>query len=224
MREGDQGGGVGRRLPGVCRGGRLHRRALRSVPTGRRPADRVVAPHGSPVLAVAASAEPVAWVGSFRSVTYHELYVGGRCTTRWRGRLRFTVDDAGRDRRLRSRASVRQAGVRLPHRADPDATHRASRSRAASVARPDRPDAVPDVRRPGQRPDFGGFGAFLPVKVALPLHGGCRGRARDVGVARRRAGTRRLLLVDRVPARRRVGLSPPPDGVVVTTGRDPTRA
>ena len=38
---------------------------------------------------------PVTWVGSIRSVTFHDLYVGGRCTTRWRGNLRFTVDTAG---------------------------------------------------------------------------------------------------------------------------------
>ena len=51
---------------------------------------------GPPISPSPSSApEPVAWVGSFRSFTYHDLYVGGRCTTRWRGRLRFRVDPAG---------------------------------------------------------------------------------------------------------------------------------
>ena len=39
--------------------------------------------------------QPVVWAGSMKSVTYHELYVGGRCTTRWRGNIRFTVNDQG---------------------------------------------------------------------------------------------------------------------------------
>ena len=31
-----------------------------------------------------------------RTYSYHQLYVGGRCTTRWRGLLAFTVDDRGK--------------------------------------------------------------------------------------------------------------------------------
>ena len=42
------------------------------------------------------AADPVQWVGSLQSFTYHQLYVGGRCTTRWRGSLRFTVENSGR--------------------------------------------------------------------------------------------------------------------------------
>jgi hypothetical protein len=38
---------------------------------------------------------PVTWVGSIRSVTFYDLYVGGRCTTRWRGNLRFTAETSG---------------------------------------------------------------------------------------------------------------------------------
>lgn len=38
---------------------------------------------------------PERWAATLRSVTYHQLYVGGRCTTSWRGNLRFTVFDTG---------------------------------------------------------------------------------------------------------------------------------
>ena len=53
-------------------------------PTGSSLASASTSPSGPPA--------PERWVGSFRSSTYHQLYVGGRCTTRWRGDLRFTVD------------------------------------------------------------------------------------------------------------------------------------
>src|SRR6266849_10255327 len=39
---------------------------------------------------------PERWTGQVRSVSYHQLYVGGRCPSRWHGSLHFTVSDAGR--------------------------------------------------------------------------------------------------------------------------------
>lgn len=114
---------------------------------------------------------PLVWAGSLRSVTYHELYVGGRCTTRWRGNLRFTVDAAGRI----------------------DGTGAARLFGSLSC---DFPIAQTQVRRfglvisgrilegkmtirleqtsidPTNGHDFGGFGAILPVRVRLATHDG----------------------------------------------------
>jgi hypothetical protein len=41
------------------------------------------------------SAGSPAWTGVIRSTTYHDLYVGGRCTTRWVTRLTFDLVDGG---------------------------------------------------------------------------------------------------------------------------------
>jgi hypothetical protein len=35
------------------------------------------------------------WKGTIASVTFHQLHVGGRCSTSWRGSMRLTADDAG---------------------------------------------------------------------------------------------------------------------------------
>src|SRR5687768_5721708 len=40
--------------------------------------------------------EPERWRATLRSFTFHELYVGGRCVSRWSGVLRFTIDPDGR--------------------------------------------------------------------------------------------------------------------------------
>ncbi len=62
-------------------------------------------PTVSPTPSPTPAPRPVVWAGTLRSVTYHDLYVGGRCTTRWRGNLRFTADPCREDRRDRSRAA-----------------------------------------------------------------------------------------------------------------------
>ena len=36
------------------------------------------------------------WSGTIRSVSYHDLYVGGRCTTRWVTKISFEALDNGR--------------------------------------------------------------------------------------------------------------------------------
>ncbi len=41
------------------------------------------------------SADPT-WTGVIRSKTYHDLYVGGRCTTRWVTRVTLALHDGGR--------------------------------------------------------------------------------------------------------------------------------
>ena len=110
--------------------------------------------------------QPVMWAGTLKSVTFHELYVGGRCTTRWRGTLRFTVNDLG----------------------EIDGT---GRTRLLGKLRCDFPIAQTQVRRfelavrgrileggmalrlsqesidPTNGRDFGGFGAFLPFRTLL---------------------------------------------------------
>ena len=99
-------------------------------------------------------------------MTYHELYVGGRCTTRWRGILRFTANDAG----------------------EIDGT---GQMRLLGTLRCDFPIAQTQVRRfelavhgrilpggmalrlaqssidPTNGRDFGAFGAFLPFRTLL---------------------------------------------------------
>jgi hypothetical protein len=48
------------------------------------------APTGGP------AADDPTWTGVIRSNTYHDLYVGGRCSTRWVTRLTFDLLDGGR--------------------------------------------------------------------------------------------------------------------------------
>ena len=125
--------------------------------------------------------QPVVWTGSMKSVTYHELYVGGRCTTRWGGNLRFTVNGQG----------------------EIDGT---GRMRLLGKLRCDFPIAQTQVRRfelsvhgrilnggmalrlaqlsidPTNGRDFGGFGAFLPFRTLLAT----RDDAVDMTIDRRR--------------------------------------
>jgi hypothetical protein len=117
------------------------------------------------------SAEPVAWVGGLRSFTYHDLYVGGRCTTRWRGNLRFTEDDAG--------TIAGTGAVRLYGKLDCDFPIAQEQLRRMGLAVTGH---VHDGRLtmilsqtsidPSNGHDFGGFGAFMPVKVVLPVRSG----------------------------------------------------
>ena len=120
---------------------------------------------GSPA-SPSTSPQPVVWAGNVKSVTYHELYVGGRCTTRWRGNLRFTADVQG---------EIDGSG----------------QMRLLGTLRCDFPIAQTQVRRfelavrgrildggmalrlaqlsidPTNGRDFGGFGAFLPFRTLL---------------------------------------------------------
>ena len=41
------------------------------------------------------SPQAALWEGTIASATFHQLHVGGRCSTSWRGSIRVTVDDAG---------------------------------------------------------------------------------------------------------------------------------
>jgi hypothetical protein len=138
------------------------------------------APSGSPT-SPSPPPGPVAWVGSFRSFTYHDLYVGGRCTTRWRGRLRLRVDDAG--------GIAGSGGAHLFGKLECDFPIEQTQTRRIGLAvtggiRDD--TIVLTLSQTSVAPinghDFGGFAAFLPVKVALPLHGD----AADGRVTRRR--------------------------------------
>lgn len=112
---------------------------------------------------------PVTWVGSIRSFTFHDLYVGGRCVTRWRGNLRFTVDTAGKitgtgTARLYGKlvcdfpiaqTQVRRVGIVVSGRILEGGM--ALRLSQASID-------------PTNGHDFGGFGAFLPVRMLLATH------------------------------------------------------
>jgi hypothetical protein len=127
------------------------------------------------------SPEPVKWVGTLRSVTYHELYVGGRCTTRWRGNLRFTVDAAGRitgagaarlDGKLAcdfpiAQTQVRRFGLEVSGRV----LERGVTLRLAQAS-----------IDPTNGRDFGAFGVFLPVRMLLAT----RDDAVDERIDRRR--------------------------------------
>jgi hypothetical protein len=117
------------------------------------------------------SPAPDEWVGTIRSFTYHQLYVGGRCTTRWRGNLRFSVDDSGAvagtgAARLLGRLAcdfpiaqvqVRRVGLEL--------TGRLQGGRIAL-------HLAQTAIRPAGGHDFGGFGAFLPVRISLAVRDG----------------------------------------------------
>ena len=128
--------------------------------------DRPTGSSGPATPSPSSSPQPVVWAGSMKSVTYHELYVGGRCTTRWGGTLRFTANDQG-------------------------ATEGTGRMRLLGKLRCDFPIAQTQVRRfelrvhgrileggmalrlaqvsidPTNGRDFGAFGAFLPFHTLL---------------------------------------------------------
>ena len=126
------------------------------------------------------SAGPVVWAGTLRSMTFHELYVGGRCTTRWRGTLRFTVDGDGRfsgtgaahlDGKLDcdfpiAQTQIREFGLTVNGRILDGGM--ALRLSQASID-------------PTNGRDFGAFGAFLPVRMLLPTEQGVVGIRIDRG-------------------------------------------
>jgi hypothetical protein len=127
------------------------------------------------------SPEPVAWVGSVRSFTYHDLYVGGRCTSRWHGNLRFTVDAAGR--------IVGTGAARLFGALECDFPIAQTQARRLGLGITGRIRGgrmtlllTQTSIRPTNGHDYGAFGAFLPVKIELRL----RNDAADGRVVRRR--------------------------------------
>jgi hypothetical protein len=115
--------------------------------------------------------EPLVWAGPFRSVTYHDLYVGGRCTTRWRGNLRFVVDDAGKisgtgsarlDGTLECDFPIAQTQVRRFGLTVSGRILDGGMGITLSQASID----------PTNGHDFGAFGGFLPIKMLLATHHG----------------------------------------------------
>ena len=115
--------------------------------------------------------EPAMWVGSLRSVTYHELYVGGRCTTRWRGNLRFTADTDG--------TITGTGNARLFGQLECDFPIAQTQVRRFGIA------IVGRILEGGMRirllqtsidptngRDFGAFGPILPIRMLLATHDG----------------------------------------------------
>jgi hypothetical protein len=135
-------------------------------------------PGASPVAtgtpSPAPSPGPVLWAGTLRSVTYHELYVGGRCTTQWLGNLRFTVDSAGKitgtgNARLDGKlvcdfpieqTQVRRFGITVVGKI----------LEGGMVLRLSQASLDPTNGH-----DFGAFGAFLPIGMLLVTHDGTVG-------------------------------------------------
>lgn len=131
-------------------------------------------PGASPTGSVSATPSPspapvlVKWVGSLRSFTYHQLYVGGRCTTRWRGYLRFTVADSGR---IEGSGAAHLSG---PLMCDFPIAQVQVRRVALNLS-----GRVLDGRltlhlvqaaiSPSSGHDFGAFDAFLPVRITLTV-------------------------------------------------------
>ncbi len=113
--------------------------------------------------------QPVTWVGTIRSVTFHDLYVGGRCTTRWHGNVRFVVDLAG--------GIAGTGNTRLFGRLDCDFPIAQTQVRRFGIAISGRileggmairlAQALID---PTNGHDFGAFGAFLPIRMLLATH------------------------------------------------------
>jgi len=131
----------------------------------------VAAPTGSATSTPSVVPSPAMWVGTIRSFTYHQLYVGGRCTTRWRGTLRFTVDDAGAVEGMGAATLFGTLACDFPiaqvqlRRIGLDITGRLRDARLtmrleqASIS-------------PSGGHDFGGFAAFLPLRITLAVRDG----------------------------------------------------
>lgn len=131
-------------------------------------------PGASPTGSVSVTPSPsptsvsVKWVGRLRSSTYHQLYVGGRCTTRWRGSLHFTVADSGA---VEGRGS---AHLSSPLECDfPIAQVQVRRVALALTGRVRAGRLTLHLAEtaisPSSGHDFGGFEAFLPVRIAFTV-------------------------------------------------------
>ena len=195
----------------ACAGvGRVHRRAHRPVPAGRRPAGRDRSPPGATPRRPPRR-EPVVWAGSSgASRTTTCTWAGGAprggagiSGSPWMTRARSTA---------RADAVDRQAAVRLPHRADAGRALRARGSRAD----PGRRDRRLRLSQSSHRPDrtartSAGSAPSCPFRHAA----GDDGDAVDMthrSSPRRRAGPRRS--ISRVqrpcrPSRRSVDVIPP---------------
>lgn len=53
------------------------------------------------------SVQPAVWKGTIASATFHQLHVGGRCSTSWKGSMIMGIDQAGV---VDGRATLRRAG------------------------------------------------------------------------------------------------------------------
>jgi len=133
--------------------------------------DRPLAAPGATVAPAPSPApRPARWVATFRSSTYHQLYYGGRCTTNWRGSLRFNVFDTGVVEgkgvivlagRLECDFPIAQVQAR---RLTVDVVGRV-RGRRATL-RLTSGSISPDGSR-----DYGGLFAMLPVRFEMRLSG-----------------------------------------------------
>ncbi len=111
---------------------------------------------------------PVKWAGSLQSSTYHQLYVGGRCTTRWRGSLRFTVAGSGK---VEGKGAATLAG-----HLECDFPIAQVQVRRVTLAISGRVregrltlHLTQTAISPSSGHDFGGFVAFLPVRITLTV-------------------------------------------------------
>ena len=67
-------------------------------------------PSSVPVITLTSTSptpQPAIWKGRLTSTTYHQLYVGGRCTTDWSGTIVVSIDDAGS---VKGAARLRRVG------------------------------------------------------------------------------------------------------------------
>jgi hypothetical protein len=113
---------------------------------------------------------PEVWTGTFRSTSYHQLYVGGRCTTRWQGTFHFTVSDTGKLTgqghahilgKLVCDFPIAQIQTRL---ALIDVAGRRTGARLMVLI-------SPSTLSPKGSNDFGGFLAMLPARLTLRIRG-----------------------------------------------------
>ena len=124
---------------------------------------------------------PDRWRGTLRSFTYHRLYVGGRCLTRWRGAVRFTIQADGKVDGGGTAHLLGKLACDFPI-----AQIQAERVRLAVSGRlrGQRLTLVIDAAslEPGDAQDFGGFVPMLPQRLVLPL----KGQSASVRVTRQR--------------------------------------
>jgi hypothetical protein len=112
---------------------------------------------------------PERWTGTLRAVSYHQLYVGGRCTTRWRGTFHLTVNDTkltgqGHAHLLGTLVCdfpIAQVQTRLVL---VDLVGRRLGGRLTLVIRSSRVS-------PKGSSDFGGFLAMLPARLTFHIRG-----------------------------------------------------
>jgi hypothetical protein len=127
---------------------------------------------GARSVVPSASPSPAArdrWVGHLQSDTDHQLYVGGRCETRWRGTIRLTVSED----RVKGMGDIRLRGdltcdfpvaqVQVDHVVLAVAGRRRGDRLVLSLA-------VRSVE-PSTARDYGGFLQQLPIRLVVPTTG-----------------------------------------------------